>query len=66
METTNPKNLGAVAVTQLTPTNHTSNSNKISWNYTTLLVRTKSWISSLSQEHITIENIASLAPPHHG
>ena len=33
METTNPKNLGAVAVTQLTPTNHTSNSNKISWNY---------------------------------
>ena len=28
METTNPKNLGAVAVTQLTPTNHTSNSNK--------------------------------------
>ena len=33
METTNPKNLGAVAVTQRTPANHKPDSNKISWNY---------------------------------
>ena len=33
MQTTNPKQLGAVAVTQRTPTNHTSNSNKFSRNY---------------------------------
>ena len=33
MQTTNPKNLGAVVVTQRTPANHKPNSNKISWNY---------------------------------
>ena len=33
METTNPKNWGAGAVTQRTPANHKPDSNKISWNY---------------------------------
>ena len=33
MQTTNPKNLGAVVVTQRTPANHSPDSNKISWNY---------------------------------
>ena len=33
MRTTTPKNLGAVALTQRTPANHKSDSNKISWNY---------------------------------
>ena len=33
MQTTNPKQLGAIAVTQRTPTNHTSNSNKFRGNY---------------------------------
>ena len=33
MQTTNPKNLGAVALTQRAPANHKPDSNKISWNY---------------------------------
>ena len=33
MQTTNPKNLGAVVVTQRTPTNHTSNHTKIHKDY---------------------------------
>ena len=33
MQTINPKNLGAVVVTQRTPANHSPDSNKISWNY---------------------------------
>lgn len=33
MDTTNPKNLGAIALTQRAPANHKPNSNKISWNY---------------------------------
>ena len=33
MDTTNPKNLGAVALTQRTAANHSPDSNKISWNY---------------------------------
>ena len=33
MDTTNPKNLGAVALTQRAPANHKPDSNKISWNY---------------------------------
>ena len=33
MQTTNPKNLGAVAVTQRTPANHTSNHTKIHKDY---------------------------------
>jgi len=35
MQTTNPKNLGAVAVTQRTPANHTSNHTKIHKDYKT-------------------------------
>ena len=41
MQTTNPKQLGAVAVTQRTPTNHTSNSNKFSRNYKSNFDRTR-------------------------
>lgn len=33
MQTTNPKQLGAVAATQRTPTNHAANSIKNRWNY---------------------------------
>lgn len=32
-QTTNPKELGAVAATQRTPTNHAANSTKTRWNY---------------------------------
>lgn len=33
MQTTTPKKLGAVAITQRTPTNHVGNSTKPRWNY---------------------------------
>jgi hypothetical protein len=33
MQTTNPKKIGAVAPTQPTPANHTSNSSKTNWNF---------------------------------
>lgn len=33
MQTTNPKNLGAVASQQRTPTNHVAHSTKNRWNY---------------------------------